>query len=69
MLQLLEVLLIDGVDKELDPYQSCSMNFLLEFLPPLTDKDDSADRLDHIECMLLGIGLTVYHVPFILLAL
>ncbi|XP_075510636.1 LOW QUALITY PROTEIN: auxin transport protein BIG-like [Primulina tabacum] len=54
VLQLLEVLLIDGVDKELDPSQSCSMNFLLELLPPVADKDDSADRLDHIGCMLLG---------------
>ncbi|XP_073156563.1 auxin transport protein BIG [Henckelia pumila] len=54
MLQLLEVLLIDGVDKELDPSQSCSTNFLLELLPPVVDKDDSAERLDHIECRLLG---------------
>ncbi|KZV25002.1 auxin transport protein BIG [Dorcoceras hygrometricum] len=54
MLQLLEVLLNDGVDKELDLSQTCSMNFLLELLPPVAEKDDSAERLDHIECMLLG---------------
>ncbi|KAK4477539.1 hypothetical protein RD792_016768 [Penstemon davidsonii] len=54
MLQLLEVLLVDGLDKELDLSQSRSTSVLVELLPTVADKDDDVQWQDDVKCMLQG---------------
>lgn len=53
MLQLLELLLVDDVDKELDSAQSCS-TVLVDVLPTVDDKNDTLQWQDHVRCMTEG---------------
>ncbi|KAI3452175.1 hypothetical protein Pfo_008840 [Paulownia fortunei] len=54
MLQLLELLLVDGVHKELDLSQSCPTSVPLDLLPTVADKDDAVQWQDNVKCMLKG---------------
>lgn len=56
MLQLLELLLVDGVHKELDLSQSCPTSVPVDFLPTIADKDDAVSWQDNVKCMLQGIA-------------
>ncbi|XP_051119264.1 auxin transport protein BIG [Andrographis paniculata] len=53
MLQLLELLLVDGVDKELDTSQSCP-SVPIDMLPTVVDNDDPLQWQEHVRCMLQG---------------
>ncbi|GER49260.1 E3 ubiquitin-protein ligase UBR4 [Striga asiatica] len=54
MVQLLELVLVDGVHKELDVLQSCTTNVQVDLLPTVADKDDTVQWKDNVECMLNG---------------
>ncbi|KAL2241605.1 UNVERIFIED_CONTAM: Auxin transport protein BIG, partial [Sesamum indicum] len=54
MLQLLELLLLDGLDKELDLSQFCPSNVPVDMLPGVADKDDAVQWQEHVKCMLQG---------------
>ncbi|KAG8384569.1 hypothetical protein BUALT_Bualt04G0131400 [Buddleja alternifolia] len=54
MLQLLELLLVDGVDKELDHSQLGSVSILVDLLPTVADKDDADQWQEHVKCMVQG---------------
>lgn len=57
MLQLLELLLVDGVYKELELSQSCLTSVPENLLPTVTDKDDAVPLHDNVKCMVQGIFL------------
>lgn len=54
MLQLLELLLVDGVHKELDVSLSCPTSVPVDLLPTSVDKDDAVFWQDNVKCMLQG---------------
>ncbi|KAL8471843.1 hypothetical protein ACS0TY_029181 [Phlomoides rotata] len=54
MLQLLELLLVDGVHKELEFSQSCPTSVPGDLLPTVTDKDDDVLWHDNVTCMVQG---------------
>lgn len=54
MLQLLELLLVDGVHKELDVSLLCPTSVPVDLLPTLADKDDTVLWQDNVKCMLRG---------------
>ncbi|KAK6154972.1 hypothetical protein DH2020_009220 [Rehmannia glutinosa] len=54
MLQLLDLLLVDGVHKELDFSQSCPTTISVDLLPTVADKDDAVQWQDSVKCMLKG---------------
>ncbi|XP_042008662.1 auxin transport protein BIG-like [Salvia splendens] len=54
MLQLLELLLVDGMHKELDISLSCPTSVPVELLPTSVDKDDAVFWQDNVKCMLQG---------------
>ena len=54
-LQVLEVLLVDGIDKDLDNSQTCFKNSSVELLPAVADKDDAAKWQDHFKCTRQGM--------------
>ncbi|KAL6498614.1 hypothetical protein OROHE_026555 [Orobanche hederae] len=54
MVQLLELLLVDGANGELDVSQSCHTNVYVALLPTVVDKDDTMQWQDNVECMLKG---------------
>ncbi|CAI9758716.1 unnamed protein product [Fraxinus pennsylvanica] len=54
MVQLLEVLLVDSMDKELDLSQSCSTKILVDLLPNVVDQDDTIEWHDYVKCLLQG---------------
>ncbi|XP_057769810.1 auxin transport protein BIG [Salvia miltiorrhiza] len=54
MLQLLELLLVDGVHKELDVSLSCPTSVPVDLLPTSIDKDDAVFWQDNVKCMLQG---------------
>ncbi|XP_048230333.1 auxin transport protein BIG [Ricinus communis] len=51
---LLELALVDGIDKLSDPSQFCSVNCLLELLPKDSDDHCSIELENHINCRLQG---------------
>ena len=55
MLQLLELLLVDGVHKESDISLSCPTSIPVDLLPSSVDKDDAVLWQDNVKCMLQGI--------------
>lgn len=57
MLQLLELLLVDGVPKEWDVSLSCPSSVPVDLLPTSADKDDDALWQDNVKCMLRGTKL------------
>lgn len=59
MLQLLELLLVDGVHKELDVSLLCPTSVPVDLLPTLADKDDAVLWHDNVKCMLRGIVFIV----------
>lgn len=59
MLQLLELLLVDGVPKEWDVSLSCPSSVPVDLLPTSADKDDDDLWQDNIKCMLRGTILYV----------
>ncbi|XP_047958465.1 LOW QUALITY PROTEIN: auxin transport protein BIG [Salvia hispanica] len=54
MLQLLELLLVDGVHKESDISLSCPTSIPVDLLPSSVDKDDAVLWQDNVKCMLQG---------------
>lgn len=54
MLQLLELLLVDGVHLELLP--SCPTSIPVDLLSPVADKDDAVQWQGNVKCMLQGIA-------------
>lgn len=57
MLQLLELLLVDGVHKELELSQLCPTNVPGDLFPTVTDKDDAVPWHENVKCMVPGISL------------
>lgn len=55
MLQILEIALVDGMDKESDLSQSCSANTLIDSFQIFAAVKGSIDLQDHMKCMLQGI--------------
>lgn len=55
MLQILEIALVDGVDKESDLSQSCSMNTHIDSFQIFAAVNGSIELQDHMKCMLQGI--------------
>ncbi|EPS73190.1 hypothetical protein M569_01564, partial [Genlisea aurea] len=51
LLQLLQLLLSEEIDKELDFSQSCSLSALVNLLPDVPDKDGDFQWSDHVECL------------------
>lgn len=50
VVQLLEIALVAGVDKEPDPSQPCSVYTLGDMLPLLTVKSGDIELENHIKC-------------------
>lgn len=59
MLLLMELALVDGIDKASDPSHSCSINSLLELLPMDSGDCCNTELESYIKCSLQG---TVYSV-------
>ena len=55
MLQLLELLLVEGMHKELDISLSCPTSVPVDLLPTSVDKDDAVFWQDNVKCILEGI--------------
>ncbi|PIN17562.1 hypothetical protein CDL12_09775 [Handroanthus impetiginosus] len=54
ILQLLELLLADGMHKELDLSQPCPTSVAMDLLPTVADKDGAVQWQEHAKCMLRG---------------
>lgn len=54
MLQLLEVLLVDSMDKELDLSQSFSAKIPVDLLPNVVDQGDPIEWNENVRCLLQG---------------
>ncbi|KAA8547874.1 hypothetical protein F0562_004303 [Nyssa sinensis] len=54
MVQILEIALVDGMDKESDLSPPCSLNTLVDSLPMFAVKNGSFELQEHIKCMLQG---------------
>ncbi|KAL3624091.1 hypothetical protein CASFOL_032907 [Castilleja foliolosa] len=54
VLQLLELLLVDGASKEIDVFLPCPTNVPVDLLPTVADKDDTIQWKDNVECMFKG---------------
>lgn len=54
ILQLLEIALVDGTDKELDLSQPCSSNISMDTLPVAVTEDSVSKWQDDTRCMLQG---------------
>lgn len=57
MVQMLEMALLDGVDKEFDLIQPSSLKALVDSLGMLPVKSGSAKLQDHNKCLLQGTDL------------
>lgn len=55
LVQLLEIALVDGVDKVSDTLQPCSINSLVDLLPKVADCC-GIDLENHVKCSLQGIS-------------
>ncbi len=55
LVQLLEIALVDGMDKVSDTLQSCSVNSLVDLLPMVADCC-GVDLDNHVKCSLQGIS-------------
>lgn len=58
MVQLLEIALLDGLNKEPDQLQPCSVNALVESLPVSGDVFGDFELDNHSRCDLRGIAAT-----------
>ncbi|CBI16927.3 unnamed protein product, partial [Vitis vinifera] len=56
VVQLLEIALVAGVDKEPDPSQPCSVYTLVDLLPLLTVKSGDIELENHIKCNPQGVS-------------
>ncbi|KAL2499836.1 Auxin transport protein BIG [Abeliophyllum distichum] len=54
MVQLLEVLLVDSMDKEFDLAQSSPTKILVDLLPTVADQADTIELHDNVKCLLQG---------------
>lgn len=58
MVQMLEVALLDGIDKEFDLIHPSSLKALVDSLAMLPVKSGSAKLQDHNKCLLQGTDLS-----------
>ncbi|KAF3945345.1 hypothetical protein CMV_028261 [Castanea mollissima] len=62
LVQLLEIALVDGVDKVSDTLQPCSINSLVDLLPTVADCC-GIDLENHVKCSLQGTSCSVEDKP------
>ncbi|KAJ9147476.1 hypothetical protein P3X46_029633 [Hevea brasiliensis] len=60
---LMELALVDGIDKASGPSQSCSVNSLLELLPMDSGDCCSTELESHIKCSLQGVSCSMGEKP------
>lgn len=57
MIQMLEMALLDGMDKEFELIQPCPLKALVDSLAMLPVKSGNAKLLDYSKCLLQGTDL------------